>query len=180
MDSLTHLILSLTGGYILLKGLNGKVNLYALSLIAVAALFIDIDHIFNRFFSNTLSLHSVYVILLLSIPLFILALTSQYGSKNTKDTSRTLFVYLLIFTVFLVGHMLFDMIDGQGIPLFYPFSKTNYLLPQVGICLRGDNMPTLIKGDSFSDCIIAPFGTAFLAYYGLICSIIVLKRVFQK
>jgi hypothetical protein len=178
MDSLTHLVLSLSGGYILLKGLNGRVNIYALSLVAFASLFIDLDHIFNRFFSHMLYLHSVYVFILLLPPLLALLLSSRYGGM--KRAGRTLFVYLLAFTVFLAGHMLFDMIDGQGIPVLYPFSKANYVLPQAGICLKGGHIPSLITGDSFTECIIAPMGIAFLAYYGLIFFIIALNRLVKK
>jgi membrane-bound metal-dependent hydrolase YbcI (DUF457 family) len=38
----------------------------------------------------------------------------------------------VIETLAIIVHLLFDMIDGEGVPLFYPLSKNKYLLLKVG------------------------------------------------
>ena len=173
MDTLTHLALSMTGGYFLLKGLNVKGPAYALPLLAVASVLIDVDNIFPRFFPGILGLHSIYVFAALLVPFIAFGLASLYTGKG-----QALSAYFLALALMIAGHLLFDMVNGQGIPFFYPFSKANYLIPQRGVCLGGGHW-TVVR-EAFSECLIAPMGIAFFAYYGLITALIGFKRIVHK
>lgn len=148
MDTLFHFVFALVGGYVLVKGLGIRFNPKILVLLSLLSLLIDMDHLMVFMgLSKTLRLHNLFVV---CIPIFLFFIF------------RT--IYFPIFSVMLFGHLIADMVQGiYGVPLFYPFSETMYLIPK--------NWEIYLGGDPTSP-IVSTFGIGIAVYFGLIFLII--------
>jgi len=149
MDSLTHLILSLAGGYLLACGLRLKLRPQTIPALGAASLLIDVDHLLPHFgIAHTLVLHNVFV---------VLAAAALVGYFSRKEWG-------VIFFVMLMGHLFFDMNSGiYGAPLFYPLAKTGFLIPDGWeVWLFNDQRYT----------VVSKAGISLAAYAGLIAAVI--------
>jgi len=149
MDSLTHLMLSLAGGYLLAFGLGIKSRPYLVPAGALASLLIDVDHIPAHFgVAHTLALHN--------LP-FVLVAGAFIGVLFGLEAG-------LVACAMLSGHLLLDMNTGlYGIPVFYPLSKASVMIPESWeLWLFSDPSYTVVSRT----------GIALAAYLGLIALII--------
>jgi membrane-bound metal-dependent hydrolase YbcI (DUF457 family) len=157
MDPLTHVILSLAGGYLLACGLNLKVEYYTVPLLAVASTLIDVDHLLPvRNITDTLILHNIATVVLATL---ILRLFSGWNNA-------------VILFIMLVGHLLLDMNTGiYGIPLFYPLSTGTYLIPKGWeIWFLDDSRLTFVSRT----------GIALSLYFGLIGLTVFMDKIRKK
>lgn len=147
MDSLFHFILAIMAAMIV--GLHRKHGLRVVFLIALAAVFIDLDHWFIPSIVMK-PLHNIFFIVLFPLALFLIFY------KYEKKRSIKWQTYALILLVVLVSHLVADFFYGpsNGVPLLYPFSTAIYLFPQYTL---GIPMPA---GDT--GYIITPTAIAFL------------------
>lgn len=156
MDSLFHFVFALVGGYVLVKGLGVKYNPYTLVLLSLSSLLIDLDHLTVFIgLSETLRLHNIFIAL---IPLLFYIIYRN--------------IYFIVFTVMLLGHLIADMVQGMyGIPLFYPLTRTTYLIPK--------NWEIYLGGDPTSP-IVSTFGIGITLYFGLILLIIIIPHLLSS
>ena len=130
MDSLAHFMLALLAG--LAVGLHKRHKVSYIALIALAAVFIDLDHflVLLGYGTNYRSMHNIFVAILTPAMLFFI---SWYYERGTgKDTFRTFF---LLLTIMLAGHLIADMVGAPGVKLFYPYSEKTYFLPDYVLAL---------------------------------------------
>ena len=84
-----------------------------------------------------------------------------------KKGSHESYSYILAFSIMLLGELIADMMAGMyGIPLFYPFSDTLYMIPKSWEIYF------------FDDCCIkfvSTYGIAMFIYFGVIALIILIK-----
>ena len=156
MDSLFHFVFALVGGYALVKGLGVKYNPYTLVLLSLSSLLIDLDHL-SVFIglSESLKLHNIFIAL---IPLLAYIIYRN--------------IYFIVFTVMLLGHLIADTVQGiYGIPLFYPLTKTTYLIPK--------KWEIYLGGDPTSP-IVSTFGIGITLYFGLILLIIIIPHLLSS
>jgi len=146
LDPLFHYMISLTGGYIILKNLN-QYNTRALLILSTISLMIDLDHFTGL---------GIQVLHNLTVPaLTIVAFIYLHKKKQEKYAA-----YMLALTVMLGGCLLMDMVQGMyGIPLFYPLSSELYLMPA--------SWDITLPWDHTSN-IISRHGIALLLYYGAV------------
>jgi len=139
-------MISLTGGYIILKNLN-QYNTRALLILSLTSLLIDVDHFTGL---STLVIHNITVLALTTV---------AYIYLKTKKQEKYA-AYTLAFTVMLGGHLLMDMTQGMyGIPLLYPLSSELYMMPaRWDITLPWD----------YTSNVISRHGIALLLYYGAV------------
>jgi len=176
MDTVFHIVLALAGGYILVKGLGVCYKLWVLVLLAFLSLSLDVLSVIQYFIyvlfdigTGSLPLsHNIFLVIVIPLIFSIII----YIQKNKK-----LQVYTLVFMVMLISHLLVDMITIQvggcaynlyGIPLFYPLSKTLYLIP--------DWRMDLLEGSN--DQLISSPGIALALYLGIIALMISLRRFY--
>lgn len=105
---------------------------------------IEIDHIFPV---RTHVFHNIFTVLvILAISIFLL-----------RGRMR---IYGYVLSVMLFGHLLFDMVEESEVALFFPFSRTAYVIPQSwGVMLT----PTTYLVDTFGIAMIFYFMAVFLA-----------------
>lgn len=85
-----------------------------LTTTKIGQIFKPISWVINRFFGHRTICHAPLLYLLICIGL------------STRYPSSALFVYA--FTVGAFSHILLDMLNKKGIPVFYPISKHFHLL----------------------------------------------------
>jgi len=142
-------MISLSGGYILLKALN-QYDTRILMLLSIFSLLPDLDHFIGQ---KIPILHNLSIILLLLAASIILYKKKQITHAN----------YLITLTVMLTGHLLMDMVGGlYGIPLLYPLNSELILMPA--------GWDKTLPWDDTSN-IISRLGIAMLLYYGLVFSV---------
>jgi hypothetical protein len=148
MDSLSHLLISLAGGLLIIRFLKIKGGLWKVSVYAILSLLIDVDHILTFFgITKILLLHNLFAITLISAMVWLIR-------KNDE--------WLLLWSM-LLGHLLMDMHTGvYGIPILLPLSTHNFLIPAF--------LELWFLGDP-SYPIVSKTGIAFFLY-GLILAII--------
>ena len=149
MDSLTHLVLALAGGYVLVLGRGVRLRPHVVPAAALASLLIDVDHIPPHFgVAHTLVLHN------LAFVLVVAALTRLLPGLEIG----------LLACVMLVGHLLMDMVYGlYGIPLFYPLSAAGVMIPKAWeIWLFGDESYAVVSRTGIGLAIYAAFTSAFI------------------
>jgi len=145
MDSLFHFVISLAGGFVFLELTKAKYSPLHLLALAFFSLSIDIQHLFEAFQIYPI-FHAFYFALL------PLAAALYFHSKKQPVP----FTYSILLSLMLLGHLFADMIQGMyGVPLFYPFSGTLFMLPP-GLLLFGSNP------------VIGSAGLAMFLYFGLI------------
>jgi membrane-bound metal-dependent hydrolase YbcI (DUF457 family) len=139
-------MISLTGGYIILRNLN-QYNTRALLALSLTSLLIDVDHFTGL---STLVIHNI-------TPLALTTLAYIYLHRKKQERYAA---YTLAFTVMLGGHLLMDMVQGMyGIPLLYPLSTELYLMPA--------GWDLTLPWDNTSN-IISRHGIALFLYYGAV------------
>lgn len=172
MDALFHFVFQLVGGYVLIKGLNARFNIFILIFLAFCSLLVDVEHVLPHLasiippldFLDHIKFHTIFIVF---IPLLILSVL-YFIKKGTGE----LYSYLLAFSVMLLGHLIADMITGMyGIPLFYPFSDTLYMIPK--------SWEVPFFGDPYM-FIVSTYGIAMLIYFGGIGAIIFLEKILRK
>ena len=148
MDTLTHYALSLFAGLSIVRRRRHKI-IYMLS-VSLLAVLIDLDHFLVPLGIETIyrSMHNVFAVILLPLIFFL----ASYHYEKDSTRYSTLF---LVLTVMLCGHLLADMINGDGVELLYPISNHAYSLPQVDIRTYNNWQ------------VVGPFGLA-LGIYALI------------
>lgn len=127
MDPFFHFLISFSGGYVILSELYKKPKMKEALLLSFLAGFIDLDHLFpsSLFFDSvntgqvSLGIHVLHNIFTLLLLFFISAFLLK----------KTMKVYGHILSVMVCGHLLFDMTSEFGVFLFFPFSKTLYVIP---------------------------------------------------
>jgi len=163
MDTLSHFVLALLGGYALVKGLGQKHGLLPLAALAFLSVLIDADH----FWFRRLDMHNVFVV-------GFLALSAIAFSFLKKARLRD---YAAILAVMVCGHLLIDMGYGQGVALFYPLTRGIYALPQVGVEMTSALQVHTGDIDKLSEVVISPMGVALSAYAGVIFLMIGARRL---
>jgi membrane-bound metal-dependent hydrolase YbcI (DUF457 family) len=123
MDALFHLVIAITGGFLLAEGLRMRYNRLVLISLSVLSMLPDLQHLIEYAgIKQNIELHSIFIAV---IPLIIYAVL--FFSKKWKEQRN----YLLIFSVMLFGHLIMDTVSGiNGIVLFYPLSSRSYLMPE--------------------------------------------------
>jgi hypothetical protein len=116
MDPLTHFIIASAAGYILAGAAGMRIRGYMVPVLAVLALFIDVDHLLPLIgVTRTLVLHNIAFVAAAGLIV--------YGFAG-RDAG-------IIFSTMLAGHLLFDMNSGiYGIPIAYPLSGRLFLIPK--------------------------------------------------
>jgi len=172
MDALFHFVFQLVGGYVLLKGLRIRVNVLILIFLAFCSLLVDVEHVLPYLAGifppldlvDHIKFHTIFIVF---IPLLILSVLYSM-KKGTKE----LYGYLLAFSVMLLGELTADMIKGMyGIPLFYPFSDTLYMIPK--------RWEVPFFGSEYM-LAVSTYGIAMFMYFGIIALIISIKNFFIK
>jgi hypothetical protein len=152
MDALFHLVIAITGGYLLAGSLRMKNSSLAIISLSVLSMLPDLEHL-TEYIGIRLSivLHSIFIIL---IPMLIYA--ALLFTKKWKEQRN----YLLILSVLLFGHLIMDTVSGMnGIELFYPLSHRSYLMPEAWeIYLFGNHDKPLAS----------TYGIGLAVYYGAI------------
>ncbi|MFC2162147.1 metal-dependent hydrolase [Candidatus Altiarchaeota archaeon] len=156
MDPLTHLLLSLAGGYLLAYGLKLRLHRLTIPVLSLSSLAIDVDHVLPIFdVSKALIFHN-----LVAIAIFSAVLWLATGWKNG-----------LVLLVMLFGHLVMDMNTGiYGIPLLYPLSSATYLIPE--------SWEVRLMNES-SLTVISRTGISLSLYMGFIAGIILAGRRMQ-
>ena len=122
MDALYHFILALAGGFLLAEGLKMNYNPWQIFAVSILSMVPDIQHLTVYIGIKGIELHGIFIILLPLLAYFLLIVFK----RNKKEDK-----YLIILAVLLFGHILMDTVSGEnGVPLFYPFSRTSYLMPE--------------------------------------------------
>jgi membrane-bound metal-dependent hydrolase YbcI (DUF457 family) len=137
MDPVTHFIVSLAAGYLLVLGLGLRIRSYTVPLLGTLALFIDVDHLLPvAGITKTLIFHNIAAVLLAALVVW------RIGGRGPA----------IIFSSMLVGHILLDMNTGiYGVPLLFPLSTTKYLVPDSWeIWLFNDSRYTLLSRTGIS------------------------------
>lgn len=132
MDTLSHLIFSLAGGYLTAYAAKMKVKAHTVPLLAVASLLIDVDHMLPHLgVTSTLLLHNIA----------FTALAAYIAYRFIGHDAGVLSA------VMLAGHLLLDMNTGiYGIPLLYPITSQLYLIPSTWeFYVFGDPRYTIIS-----------------------------------
>jgi membrane-bound metal-dependent hydrolase YbcI (DUF457 family) len=155
-------MLSLAGGYILVKGMRLDYKIWTVILLALLSVLIDEDH----FWFQRLYLHNIFIVTALALATLAFYLMKQEKAKG----------YAMILTVMVIGHLLVDMSYGQGLHLMYPLSRDLYVLPQIGVGVNKDLQVEVAKSSSLTECIITPTGVVLAAYFGLIFAMIAAKK----
>ena len=172
MDALFHFVFQLVGGYVLLKGLNVRFNMLILIFLALCSLLVDVEHVLpnlTKIFPLLelvahIKFHALFIVI---IPLFVLFIL-YFMKKGTYE----LYGYLLAFSIMLLGELTADMITGMyGIPLFYPFSDTLYMIPK--------SWEVPFFGSPYM-LVVSTYGIAMFMYFGIIALIILIKNFFIK
>ncbi len=151
MDFLFHLSLAVAGGYVFLNASGTGVKYWHVVALGLAAQFPDLMHFVGRIEF----LHNVFVF----IPLFLILF--YFAAKKKIPVTMHAFAFILM----VAGHMLFDMVFGTGIALFYPLSTRLYVLPQFGLCMYGGGLPHIVYGSDLVECIFTPIGLAVFVYF---------------
>jgi membrane-bound metal-dependent hydrolase YbcI (DUF457 family) len=110
-DPFTHIIVAVL---VLWLFWDEKYRNYVLLLFPLAVL-PDIDHFLPPY--HRLLLHNVFIL----VPAISLALYARFRTKND-----VLHNVALIASYFLLSHLLLDLFQGSGVPLFYPFAATTF------------------------------------------------------
>jgi hypothetical protein len=123
MDALFHLVIAITGGYLLACAMRLKKPALGIILLSFASMIPDLEHLTEYVGINwSIVLHSIFIVLIpLSIYAFLIIANKWKNRRN----------YLLILSVMLSGHLIMDTVAGMnGIELFYPLSRRSYLMPE--------------------------------------------------
>lgn len=144
MDPVFHFFISFFGGYVILAEVYKKVSMKDLLILSFLSVVIEVDHLLPV---SVHVLHNIFTVLIvLLIAVFLL-----------KDRMK---VYGYVLSVMLIGHLLFDMVEESEVALFFPFSRTAYVIPQNwGIMLT----PTWYLADNFGIVITIYAIVVFLA-----------------
>jgi hypothetical protein len=137
MDPVTHYIVSLAAGYLLVSSLGLKVRRYTVPLLAALALLIDVDHLLPAAgITKNLIFHNIAAVLLAALVVW------RIGGRGPA----------ILFSSMLVGHLLFDMNTGMyGVPLLYPLSTVKYMVPhRWEIWLFHDSQYTILSTTGIS------------------------------
>lgn len=157
MDTLSHLIFSLAGGYMLKKGLMLDSSNLSIFLLALASVSIDVDHSLTFLgLTDTFLLHNLLMVAVFTIITFI-----AFGGEKA-----------LLISTMLYGHMLMDMNTGiYGIPLIYPLSSREFIIPPAWeIVLLGDTR----------NPVVSRTGISLTLYFGLIGLLIAQYKIRKK
>jgi hypothetical protein len=144
MDPVFHFFISFFGGYVILTELYGKPKVKDILILSFLSVVIEVDHLLPV---SVHVLHNIFTLLIVvAISLFLL-----------RGRMR---IYGCVLSVMLLGHLLFDMVEESEVALFFPFSRTAYVIPQSwGIMLT----PTSYLVDRFGIAMTVYFIAVFLA-----------------
>ncbi len=131
MDSFSHSVLNVVGGYVFLKGAGLRFKTWHLFLLLPLSMLMDLDHVlsyyrlepFRQQFLGSLPspMHNIFLILTVCTALY--AFMSLF-SRQSRHT------YTLALMVMMFGSLIFDMVGGMyGVPLFFPLSEKLYQIP---------------------------------------------------
>jgi len=158
VDSFSHSVLNLLGGYVFLRewgtGFRGRFLL----LLAPLSIIMDLDHALNlhslrplrlSLFGNLPSpMHNLIFVLGVCAALYLILRLFRLPGKRT---------YPLTLLIMMLGSLIFDMVGGMyGVPLFFPLSEKLYQIPPWWRFIQ--------VGHSYA---IEPLGIALLAYFSL-------------
>lgn len=165
MDSLFHFIFPIIAA--LAARLNIKHPIRTIVGAAVLSVLIDLDHFFIGPGYRAL-FHNVFVTIL--IPLLLLYLSFHFRLDRYKKG------FFLLLLIFMSGHLLVDLfsfpiygnsigiVEGEGLSIFYPISKTRYSMDfSITIPMTIPTSPQTVEG-----YIVSSLGFGLLAYFVLI------------
>ncbi len=132
MQPIVHLLLSIVAGLGVGLHLENKKRKYLLiSLLALAATGIDLDHFLPIYQQNEIAIfHNVFVFLLLPAALFWIFFV--YERRIQKSIGQRA---CLLLCVMFLGHMFLDCIYGGTMRFLYPFKYEMFTIATVGISL---------------------------------------------
>lgn len=159
MDSLTHLVLNFSAGYIFLKGIRADFRIWHLFILAFISQSLDMDHVFeyNRIepffdsiFKNTVSpMHNIFFITFISGGIY-------FAGKYLKNNKIQIYSLALFFMFF--GNIVMDTVSGMyGVPLFFPLTNKLVQIPPYWHFIS--------VGHSY---VIQPMGIALLVYFSVV------------
>jgi membrane-bound metal-dependent hydrolase YbcI (DUF457 family) len=167
MDPFFHFLISFSGGYVILAELYKKPKMKEALVLSFLAGFIDLDHLFpSALLFGSVSngqvslaihvLHNIFTVL-------ILLLVSAFLFKKTMK------IYGYTISVMIFGHLLFDMTREWGVFLFFPISKTLYVIP--------DEWRIKFIGNSY---LLDIYGIALLTYFAAVfLAVVLLKKKYK-
>ncbi len=168
MDPLFHFLVSFSGGYVILRELDKKAGIKEALALSFISILIDLDHIPQYAMLLLGADRNILQQLLGAKPLlfhnlFTIALIILVSAFLLKGKLK---LYGYILSVMTFGHLMFDMVDGFGVELLFPFSNNLYLIPA--------SWELMITHKSY---IISISGIAFALYFAAVfLAILALKK----
>lgn len=159
MDPLFHLVLTFTGGFLLLKGLDVDFRAEVIFILSILSCMIDVDHFLNM---KVHIFHNVFPTILL--PFLLMMFFHLKGRKKG-------FYYMMAFMVMGTLNLLADMVNGCAVPLFYPLSNAEFMIPYNWVMYLPWRPSTQI---------ISRMSIALSIYFGLIFSIILAGKYLRN
>jgi membrane-bound metal-dependent hydrolase YbcI (DUF457 family) len=164
MDALFHLVIAITGGYLLACSLRMKNSSLLIIFLSFFSMFPDLQHLTEYLgIKQNIELHSAFIVFIPLLIYVVLLFTKKWKEQRN---------YLLILSVLLFGHLVMDTMSGtNGIELFYPISGKSYLMPEaweVNLCGNPDKP------------LASTYGIGLAVYYGVIGLITVISSLSSK
>ncbi len=171
MDPLFHFLISFSGGYVILRETDKKAGIKEALALSFISILIDLDHIPHYILvllgANQTKLEQVLGVKplifhnLLTVALIILISAFLLKGK-LKLCGYTL-------SVMIFGHLLFDMVEGLGVELLFPFSGNLYVIPA--------SLNLMVTQKSY---LISVFGIALALYFTAVFLAVLALRKYKK
>ena len=171
MDPLFHFLISFSGGYVILRELDRKARIKEALALSFISILIDLDHI-PQYAMLLLGANRSILEQLLGVKplifhnLFTIALIILVSAFLLKGRLK-LYGYAL--SVMIFGHLMFDMVDGLGVELLFPFSTNLYLIPV--------SWELMITHKSY---VLTIFGIALALYFAAVFLVVLALKKYKK